>query len=100
MLHLVDSRFPIETVPDNVISHHELIQLLLQVVVLQGEQVCMVLQRVQLLLIAMTGLEKGFIALSDGFKLVGQRLQLVVTLHKITLGLLNIAIKLTRTTTL
>ena len=94
MLHLVDARLPIEPVANDVVGHHELVQLLLQVIILQRQQVCMILQRVQLLLIAVTGLEKGFIALSDGFKFVRQRLQLVITLHEVALRLLNVAIEL------
>ena len=52
LFHLIDSRLAIQTIPNNVVSHDELIELLLQVVVLQGEQIRVVLERVQLLLVA------------------------------------------------
>ena len=94
VLHLIDASLAVQAVPDNVIGHDELVQLLLQVIVLQRQQVCMVLQRVQLLLVAVAGLEQRFVTLSDGFKLVGERLELVVTLHVGAFCPLNVQVEL------
>ena len=94
VLHLIDTSLAVQAVPDNVIGHDELVQLLLQVIVLQRQQVCMVLQRVQLLLVAVAGLEQRFVTLSDGFKLVGERLELVVTLHVGAFRPLNVQVEL------
>lgn len=96
---MVDTGLAIKAASDDFVGHDELVELLLQVIVLEGKQVCVVLQGVQFLLVAVTGLEETLIALSDGFQLTTQRLELVVALDVSALCTRNVVIKLARTAT-
>lgn len=60
----------------------------------------MVLKGVQLLLVAMTSLEQRLIALSDGLKLTGECLQLVVVVNESALSATHLAVILGGATTL
>ena len=67
--HVSNSSLSVKTIPDDVVSHDKLIKLLLQIIVLKREKVGVILQSVQLLLVAVTSLKKRFIALPDSFQL-------------------------------
>lgn len=94
LLNSDDTPFPIESIPDDVVGHDKFVQFLLQVVVLKSQQVCVVLESMQLLLVAMAGLQEGFVALANGFELTRQRLKLVIVIHKGLLTAAHIAIEL------
>ena len=88
----MDASFSIESAPDDFICHNELIKLFLKVIVLQCEQISVVLQGMELLFVAVSGLEERFVTLSDRFQLARQGLQLVVILYIGAFGAVEICI--------
>ena len=56
LLHLIDTALAVKTTSNYLILHHELIQLLLQIIVLKSKEISMVTQRLHLLFITLAGL--------------------------------------------
>ena len=94
MLHAVDPILPVESSFDNIVSEDELIEFLLKVVVLKSKDVCMVLQSMELLLVAMAGLQLLLVARPDSLKLTTQTHQLIVELNEFALRRAEVIIEL------
>ena len=67
--HGHDTIFTIQSIFDKIICQYELVELLLQIVVLEGQNVGMVLQGVQFLFETVASFEQLFVASPDGVKL-------------------------------
>ena len=100
MLHTVDPILPVESSFDNIVSEDELIEFLLKVVVLKSKDVCMVLQSMELLLVAMAGLQLLLVARPDSLKLAAQTHQLIVELNELALRRAEVIIELNTPLTL
>ena len=94
MLHTVDPILPVESSFDNIVSEDELIEFLLKVVVLKSKDVCMVLQSMELLLVAMARLQLLLVARPDSLKLTTQTHQLIVELNELALRRAEVIIEL------
>ena len=88
-----DPALPVEANLDHIISHHKLIKFLLQVVVLESKDVSVVLEGMQLLLVAVSRLKKAFVASSDGLDLTPDDLELIVELHIVVVDHAHIVVK-------
>ena len=100
MLHTVDPILPVESSFDNIVSEDELIEFLLKVVVLKSKDVCMVLQSMELLLVAMAGLQLLLVARPDSLELTAESHQLIVELNEFALRRAEVIIELNTPLTL
>lgn len=96
LLDRLDSTFPIKTVLNHIVSQDEFIEFLLQVVVLKGQDVCMVLKSVQFLLVAMACFEQPFVAGTYGFKFTADASKLCIELHVFVLRHSHVVVELMR----
>ena len=94
IFQMVHSTLTVEATSDNLVCHNKLIKFLLQIVVLESEKIGMILQSMQLLLVAMASFKERFITLSDGFELTGESLKLVVVLNVGAFGTSDVCIEL------
>ena len=88
-----NSALSVEASLDHIICHHKLIKFLLQVVVLESKDVSMVLKGVQLLLVAVAGLKKAFVASSDGLDLTANNLEFILELHVVVVDHAHVVVQ-------
>ncbi len=93
IFHTIDASFAIETRPDNVICHYKFIELLLKIIVLESQKIGMVLEGVELLLVAVTGLEEGFVAFPYSVKFARKGLKLIVAVQIGTLTSTDVTVE-------
>jgi len=85
--------FAIEAIFDQVICEDELVELLLQIVVLEGQNVGMVLQGMQFLFETVTGFEQLLIASPDGVKFATKTAKFSLTSDKFGVTCAQISIQ-------